>query len=212
MDVYSCYDDLRLREEMGRDYLVLVRRGITDLVVMAPHGGGIEPGTVDIADAVAGADHSFYAFKGIKRENNRTLHLTSSRFDEPVALDLVSGMERVVTVHGHRASEAKVFLGGRDRVLGDALVSSLLEAGVNAAWSTRSSTRGIHTNNICNRGRRGMGVQLEFSRGLRERMFQGLASRRTRHRTALFHVVVDALRKALGPVKRVTTDPAGPPP
>jgi len=34
---------------------------------MAPHGGGIEPGTIDIADAIARSEYTFYAFQGIKK-------------------------------------------------------------------------------------------------------------------------------------------------
>ena len=50
---------------------------------MAPHGGGIEPGTTEIAEAVAGHEHTFYSFSGVKARGNSVLHITSSRFDEP---------------------------------------------------------------------------------------------------------------------------------
>jgi phage replication-related protein YjqB (UPF0714/DUF867 family) len=53
---------------------------------MAPHGGGIEPGTIDIADNLAGCDYTFYAFKGLKKGGNNILHINNNTFDEPIAL------------------------------------------------------------------------------------------------------------------------------
>ncbi len=47
-------------ETKGKDYRIHLRHGKSGILVMAPHGGGIEPGTTEIADAVAGAERSFY--------------------------------------------------------------------------------------------------------------------------------------------------------
>ena len=54
-------------------------RGNPQMVIVAPRGGGIEPGTLDIADAIAGSDYNFCAFKGIKKAGIRfpTLPATS---------------------------------------------------------------------------------------------------------------------------------------
>jgi phage replication-related protein YjqB (UPF0714/DUF867 family) len=45
------------------------------LAILAPHGGGIEPGTSELAEAVAGEGLSFYAFEGLKRSGNAVLHV-----------------------------------------------------------------------------------------------------------------------------------------
>ena len=89
---------------------------------MAPHGGGIEPGTGDIADAVAGQHHSFYCFKGIKKQGNRVLHITSNRFDEPLAMTMVTNANWVLTIHGCRDVEPVVWVGGRDLPQGDRII------------------------------------------------------------------------------------------
>jgi phage replication-related protein YjqB (UPF0714/DUF867 family) len=68
---------------------------------MAPHGGKIEPGTAEIAEAVAGDDYSFYCFEGIKADGNGVLHIRSHLFAEPRAMEAVESAEIVVTVHGH---------------------------------------------------------------------------------------------------------------
>ena len=54
MEKYFCYRDLKMHEVQDRDYRIDFRYGCSKIAVMAPHGGGIEPGTTEIADAVAG--------------------------------------------------------------------------------------------------------------------------------------------------------------
>ena len=99
MDRYTDYNDLKQHEQEGRDYVTLVRDGNSRIAIIAPHGGGIEPGTVDIADAVASNEHTFYAFKGIKKEGNSSLHITSNRFDEPRGMGVAKGTDVVVSIH-----------------------------------------------------------------------------------------------------------------
>lgn len=87
MDKYANYDDLKQHEKEGEDYVILSREGYSGIAVIAPHGGGIEPGTVDIADGIAGGRHSFYAFKGIKKKKMgsyilRATNLTSQKGSE----------------------------------------------------------------------------------------------------------------------------------
>lgn len=67
MDKYANFIELKQNEREGEDYTILLREANSKFVIIAPHGGGIEPGTIDIADAVASSDHTFYAFKGIKK-------------------------------------------------------------------------------------------------------------------------------------------------
>src|SRR5512147_3147748 len=82
------------------------------VVVAAPHGGGIEPGTSEIAVAIAGRDLSYYLFEGHKREGNAALHITSSNFDEPRGLALLRRACCALTVHGEASETEMVYLGG----------------------------------------------------------------------------------------------------
>src|SRR5262249_53603384 len=61
-DTYRNFAALARKERSGIDYDVLVRRARTAFAIVAPHGGGIEAGMSELADAVAGATHSFYTF------------------------------------------------------------------------------------------------------------------------------------------------------
>src|SRR5262249_61887052 len=99
-DTYRNFAALARKERSGIDYDVLVRRARTAFAIVAPHGGGIEAGTSELADAVAGATHSFYTFEGLKPSGNRDLHITSTRFDEPMCLSLIGASDVVVTLHG----------------------------------------------------------------------------------------------------------------
>jgi phage replication-related protein YjqB (UPF0714/DUF867 family) len=198
METYRQYNALRQTYRPGEDYVVLTREGAdTRLAVMAPHGGGIEPGTVDIADAIAGNDFTFYAFKGIRRSGNRVLHLASDDFDEPEGVAVAEKARVVVTVHGCRGSEPAVLIGGRHEPLKEAILGVLSRAGFRAAISGQTGLRGASRENICNRFAPGGGVQMELTRGLREAMFDHLENRPLKVKTALFYRFVSAVRQPL---------------
>jgi phage replication-related protein YjqB (UPF0714/DUF867 family) len=140
---------------------------------MAIHGGGIEPGTTQIGDAIAGRAHTFYSFLGIKERENRKLHIESRRFDEPVAQETAVSAETVLTIHGCRETDATVYIGGRDLHLKAAITEALARLDVPVREDPRHP--GTQPDNICNRGRSGRGVQLEFSSGIRQRLFSDLS-------------------------------------
>lgn len=143
-------------------------------MVMAPHGGWIEPFTSELAHAIAGKDLSFYTFRGIKDRGSQILHLTSHRFDEPLALEAASRAEVVVAIHGERNREdAFVMLGGSHGELKRSLREVLAERGF-LVKKPRVGLSGEHPRNICNRGVSGTGIQLEISEGLRSRLIQEL--------------------------------------
>lgn len=198
MDKYINYNKLSRYEKEGIDYEIQVKKTGSKSAVIAPHGGGIEPGTIDIAEGVAGNEHNFYSFKGIKKRGNTDLHITSNRFDEPVAMELVNDSDRILSVHGHHGEKDIVYVGGRDSCLKTKIINELTSSGFNAEESLILGLRGYNPSNICNRGRTGMGVQLEISAGLRKKMFADLTGKTERKKTMLFYTFVGALKKALG--------------
>lgn len=197
MEDCDSYETLKARAAPGRDYRILIRTGRSGIAVLAPHGGGIEPGTVDIADALAGDTHSFYAFMGIRKSGNRDLHITSTRFDEPSGVAVAAAAQIAVTVHGHHDKACCVYIGGRHQALMQRISAALRDHGFTALISTRSGLGGLNPQNICNRCRSGRGVQLEISRGLREQLFEHLDRRSIRSRTVKFHRFVRAIADAL---------------
>src|SRR6476620_10730103 len=99
---YGCYEDLAKAHIEGDDYQVHVRPCLeSSVAIVAPHGGGIEVGTSEVARAIAGDEFNVYLFEGCRpSENFAALHLTSHRFDERRCLELLSGCDYVVTIHG----------------------------------------------------------------------------------------------------------------
>lgn len=197
MTFYPNFAELARQEKEGLDYVILHRSGSSGILVMAPHGGGIEPGTGDIADALAGSEHAFYCFKGLKKTGNRVLHITSNHFDEPLAVKMLTDALWVLTIHGCRDVEPVVWVGGRNLPYGERVIETLQGVGIPARRCDDPGLRGLQPDNVCNRGRSSAGVQLEISRGLREMLFTDLFRRRLRCRTPLFYRFVNRLRTGL---------------
>lgn len=198
-DKYPNFAALAANERAGIDYQVRARRAGPAFAVIAPHGGGIEPGTSELADAIAGGDVSFYSFEGLKPSGNSDLHITSTRFDEPICLALLGHSSVAITLHGEHsdAGGAVVFIGGRDRDLGARIDGALTECGFEVREHDDPDLQGTDKRNICNRGTSGAGVQLELSRAVRETLFESLTRAGRQHPTPRFDAFVKAMRRAL---------------
>lgn len=195
MEKYRNFRELEESETEGLDYQIHFREGASGIVVFAPHGGGIEPGTTEIADRVAGEEHGFYSFEGWKREGNAALHITSKRFDEPIGTRLAEGADTILAIHGCKGREKAVYIGGRDSGLMEKVRSSLERD--NFSVSVHPRFPGTSMENICNRSREGKGVQLEISAALRCSMFHNLSRAERKKTTTIFNVFVSALKRAL---------------
>ncbi|HCY85121.1 MAG TPA: replication protein [Desulfobacteraceae bacterium] len=166
MDDYPDFQALAAVETQGLDYRIRVLDRGAAISILAPHGGRIEPCTSSIAKAIAGDDFNLYCFEGLKEKNNRRLHITSHRVDEPRALRLLAASDLVVTIHACKDLEERVYVGGRHLFLRLSVQDALESTGIKTF--TKKHLAGMHPENICNLGRTGMGIQLEFSRGLRD--------------------------------------------
>jgi phage replication-related protein YjqB (UPF0714/DUF867 family) len=197
MDKYGSYAQLRLSEQMKKDYRIRSRMGPSGIAVIAPHGGGIEPGTTEIAEALAGSEHSFYSFEGWKQSNNSDLHITSDGFDERTGLHIVENVRTVIAVHGCRGKEETVYLGGLDAELKSEIQGALSRSGFSVQESLKAGLQGINPKNLCNRGQTRRGVQLEVSKALRKKMFANLGRQGRKSTTKVFRAFVCALRDTL---------------
>jgi phage replication-related protein YjqB (UPF0714/DUF867 family) len=168
MTSYTSFADLSAHQVRGRDFEIdVVRRPESGIAVIAPHGGGIERGTSEIARAIAIDRFNLYLFEGPRSSGNyAALHLTSHLFDEPECLALIARCPVVVAIHGCRGVEHDVLLGGRYRELTDQLSEALCAAKI-ANKTDGHPFPGAEPRNICNRGLTGRGVQLEITTTLR---------------------------------------------
>jgi phage replication-related protein YjqB (UPF0714/DUF867 family) len=177
MDVYRNFAELSKKEREGIDFCIsAVKRKGANTTIVAPHGGAIEPGTSEVAQAVANNDVSLALFEGIKSKHNDRLHITSTHFDEPRCVALVQESDTVVAIHGEGSPEVAVFLGGKDKNLGAQLKAVLEQHGYSVKTHRNPELQGSASTNICNCGIHGAGVQLELSFGLRLTFFQSLTT------------------------------------
>jgi phage replication-related protein YjqB (UPF0714/DUF867 family) len=196
-DKYRDFLHLGNHEVKGVDYCIRTRSA-TGVLILAPHGGGIELGTSELAEAIAADDHSLYLFEGLKINGNGDLHITSSNFNEPTCLAMMAQADRVVTVHGEERDVAVVFIGGLDKIGIERMSASLVSSGFVVKGPDKTHLKGHARTNVCNRGRSGAGVQLEITEGLRGTFFRALSPRSERqHTTSEFVRFVGAVREAL---------------
>ena len=166
-DKYRSFEELRGYEERGA-YGIVAKDRTSDVLVLSPHGGGIEPGVSAIVKEIARDDLSFYLFEGRKKAcNYATLHITSSRFDEPRCLDMLGAAQSVVAIHGCAGDDPVVYLGGLDESLSQRIGTALSGAGYDARTGGHQFP-GKNPRNVCNRGQQQAGVQLELTKALRD--------------------------------------------
>lgn len=164
---YASYAELARCETLGRDYRIRVSEVPgARVLIAAPHGGMIEAGTSEVARLIAGREHNLFIFEGLKPYgSNRDLHITSHQFDHPDCLAMAARCESVLGIHGC-VGEARIHLGGLDAELKGRLAKPLADAGFTVE-SNSERYPGRHRHNICNRGSRAMGAQLEITYDLR---------------------------------------------
>lgn len=189
-------------------------------VILALHGGGIEPGTSELCLAIAGyhpADQSpvpaggpvydYWMFEGIRSTNNSELHVTSTHCDDPVGWSLARGARRAVSLHGCSPAQAglpagtsAVLVGGLDTALRNALLAAYAGVGIVAIDATGNpELGGTDPQNIVNRTMTGGGAQLELTTPMRTAMFTTNTRPQRRYTTtSAFWRFVEATRAALG--------------
>jgi len=171
---YANFKELE-KNEFGNYFIKCIDRG-SKVTILAPHGGRIEPGTDTIAKAIACQNFNYYGFiaERSKIEGRKNMHITSHKFDESKALELVGKSKVVIAIHGCKDEQIvkdikknfgkHIFIGGRDEVLKDKLEKVLWEAGLAIG---REKFKGIEKDNICNRGTTGKGIQFELTKSFR---------------------------------------------
>jgi phage replication-related protein YjqB (UPF0714/DUF867 family) len=196
-DTYQNFEILSGIEKRGRDFEIRVRKTKSRIAVIAPHGGEIEPGTSEIATCISGADFTFYTFEGIKNNhNNKVLHITSTKFDEPECANICKNTDIVLAVHGTKDKDERIYVGGLHKGLKKRMIKNLQQVGFHTREDiTNHSGRDPH--NICNRGRLREGLQIEISNGLRKKMFEGLSPQERKSTTTVFNTLVESIRDVL---------------
>ena len=84
-DHYKNFTELKSDTKEHRDWQTNAKTtNNKDILVTAIHGGGIEPGTSELAKLISKkGDYNLYSFEGLMKSNNQKLHITSTSFDDP---------------------------------------------------------------------------------------------------------------------------------
>ncbi|MCY7788911.1 poly-gamma-glutamate hydrolase family protein [Bacillus inaquosorum] len=175
-DMYDSFAALSASESEYR--IIYEEKNGSEHIVLGPHGGRIEPGVSELVRAFS-EQCSIYLFEGVKKRNNRSLHLTSTRFDEPLALEKVNAHHYALAFHGyHDPKTPHTLIGGADRKKAKLICERLIEAGFSAELtSEKDRLAGVHPKNIVNRTKREMGLQLEVSTAQRKALFRNFGCR-----------------------------------
>ncbi|MEU6362267.1 poly-gamma-glutamate hydrolase family protein [Streptomyces albidoflavus] len=198
-DMYPNYAALAAARQIGVEYRLLMRTPPgSRLAHIAIHGGGIEVGTTEIADYLAASTSRFYSFDGMLASGNADLHITSTAFDEPQALALVAASDYVISWHGAAGTDLVTYIGGLDLDIGARIREELDRAGFTVEEAS-PALAGTNPANICNKGARLMGVQLELTAALRQSFFEDYtrAGRDSGPRTDTFYRYMAAVSAAL---------------
>jgi phage replication-related protein YjqB (UPF0714/DUF867 family) len=224
--VIYCLAEPRSYEEVlrrgylrDRDFRVTFGDGkIEQCLLIAPHGGGIEPGTSEIMKSVSDLGNwAWYEFAGFLREGNKdALHITSTCFDEPTLARLLPQTTFVVAFHGASdANEAVVYVGGKWKLGRETIIRSINAASkdhglraVDAVEIGAAHLSGLDESNITNRGRLAEGVQMEFSKRSRDLMFPPDSKREARgRRSAQLRLLASSIHDGVGKLCRIGTGP-----
>lgn len=171
-DLYASYTALAAAQTEGVDYerrTVPVTGATWDAIAI--HGGGIEPGSGEMARYVATGRMNHYEFAGIKAVNNSDLHVTSTNFDEPIATAQVLASKRTLSFHGFTGDGTPVTaLGGLDTATVTRVQAALTAAGFTVTTAPQE-INGNDPANIANKNSISAGVQIEMSNALRASFF-----------------------------------------
>ncbi|CAN5147468.1 hypothetical protein BH11CYA1_BH11CYA1_28330 [soil metagenome] len=174
----------------------------SDITVIAPHGGFIEPGSSYIARAVAGKQFNLYDFQGLRRRKPIELHVTSTRFRDRRLNDLLLHSRAALSIHSMgEVGPGEIWIGGLNLALKQRVCDHLSAAGF-VVNGDSPRYRGIHPANIVNLPSE-RGVQIELSGNVIATMFAMEGPPFGRRVTQLptterFDAFVGAVRTALG--------------
>lgn len=172
VDKYRTMGELLTKTKQGDDWDIVTREATKPVIITAVHGGAIERGTSELADCLSDlGDYKYYTFKGVRKNKNHELHVTSRHFDEPKLHQMIEDSQFAVSIHGCMGDKSEVYIGGRDLELIAAIKSELADINI-IVKDAPSHISGFHRDNFVNCCKREAGVQLELTVALRKSLFK----------------------------------------
>ncbi|HLR20101.1 MAG TPA: poly-gamma-glutamate hydrolase family protein [Staphylococcus sp.] len=172
-DYYQNFAELKADTKEDRDWQINTKTtNNKDILITAIHGGGIEPGTSELAKIISKkGNFNLYSFEGLLKSNNSKLHITSTRFDDPKLKEMTNKSNETVSIHGIQEDEKVVYIGGKDKEMAKAIRQELEKEDFNVE-SSPDYVDGDSSQNIINKNDTGSGVQIEISTQYRKSFFE----------------------------------------
>lgn len=164
-DRYVNFIELQQNEIEGLSFFRDFQKRNSPFLVAAIHGGFLEPETDVIARALASKEHSFYIFEALLDDGKR-FHVTSTRFNDPVLMQLVEQSQTCISVHSFLSETPGVCIGGLHGLAKKAVAQSLefFDPSLKVE-NPCPQFAGTHPKNFVNQCQNA-GVQLEISSAL----------------------------------------------
>lgn len=168
-DLYSSMIELQGKED---NWSIEMNTNKSNVLSFAPHGGGIEAGSSELALLISQKlDCNYFTFKGKLPSDNVKLHVTSTRYDNPELLNLMRNIDYSISVHGYADNEyARTLIGGSNEELKEIIKCHLRNRGFDVQ-DAPTHLAGTKLNNVTNKTKTGLGVQLELSTKQRKSFF-----------------------------------------
>jgi phage replication-related protein YjqB (UPF0714/DUF867 family) len=199
IDQFRSFTEIQKQFRENRDYRIETAQRGSSILILTPHGGGIERGTSELVRAIADHSFSYYIFEGVMSlaRDSQKMHLTSTRFDEPRLLAMIHTFQTALAIHGCVGAEQVIYIGGKDTGLGARLSAILRRKGYDVGPENEQYS-GTAAANICNRTATGMGVQIELTQAFRSQLFARWETREGRKvTTPFFKKFVSDIREIL---------------
>lgn len=166
------YNSMRELKGYETNWTIETNQNSHPVLSIAPHGGGIECGTSELALLVSQKlNCNFFTFKGQLPSGNSRLHVTSSRYNDQLALALTKQVNYTISIHGYRdTEEASTYIGGTNEQLKSLIKKHLKSRGFKVLEAPKHLA-GKSRRNINNKNRFKSSVQLELSTKLRKSFF-----------------------------------------
>ncbi|MBV5139060.1 poly-gamma-glutamate hydrolase family protein [Staphylococcus xylosus] len=170
-DKYNSMSELEAKTTENNDWEIVTRNLGSQVIIAAIHGGGIEPGTTEIADLTAKkGEYDYFSFKGTKSKGNEDLHVTSRNYDQSVLIEMIKNKTNAVAIHGCDGDGNIIYIGRKDQKLIHEMTKQFEQLNINVEQEPEHIS-GAHDDNIINCCKTGAGVQLELTPDLRKMCF-----------------------------------------
>ena len=171
-DFFADLDELKSEFKQGKDYEIRLLDRKSKVTIVAPHGGGIEAGTSELAHAVSGDKYNLFDFCALSFDARTKGHVTSTHFRDPQLSKLIDQSTICVSLHRMRDEHSTLYLGGKNDQLKIFAAKELSKQGFKSTVNP-PRLKGRSLNNFVNMAQEA-GLQIEIPKTLANQLIPGV--------------------------------------